>query len=85
MSAIDTAARTALGKYFADDPFRKQVDFAGEIGISPGHLGDLIRGRRRPSFEIAKKIEHLTGGLIRLDDWVCLKEAAPAKRKRRAA
>ena len=43
--------------------FRKritQVDFAKKIGISRGHLGQIIAGTKHPSRKLAKKIEEET-------------------------
>lgn len=48
----------------------KQIDFAKAVGISPGFLNDILKGRRRPSFEKAVKIQLETGGVVALDMWV---------------
>lgn len=34
---------------------------ADKLGTSPGYLHDLERGRRRPSPQLAKTIERITG------------------------
>ncbi len=39
-------------------------DFAKEIGISRGHLQEIVSGKRRPSIKLAKKIEELTEGKV---------------------
>lgn len=38
--------------------------FAGDLSISNSYLYQLIRGERRPSLELAQKIERLTQGEI---------------------
>jgi transcriptional regulator with XRE-family HTH domain len=38
-----------------------QTEFAQALGISPGHVGDLERGRRKVSLPIAARLEALTG------------------------
>lgn len=39
----------------------KQQDFADKIGISQPHLNQIISGNKRPSPEVAARIEKLTG------------------------
>ena len=39
----------------------RPADLARQIGVSPGHIGDLISGRRRLTIEIAGAIERVTG------------------------
>ena len=48
----------------------KQIEFAKAVGISLGFLNDILKGRRRPSFEKAVKIQLETGGVVALDMWV---------------
>lgn len=89
MSDLNTPARKALEAYFQRDGAETKVSFSNELGISQGFLIDIIKGRKRPSYEIAKGIEHLTKGLIRLDDWVLVGSVrripSKAKAKTRAA
>lgn len=40
----------------------KQTEFARRVGVSRVHLGEILRGRRRPSIGLAKKIEQATDG-----------------------
>lgn len=37
---------------------------AERVGTPPAHLYNLLSGVRRPKYELAKKIEAATGGLI---------------------
>ena len=39
----------------------KPSEAATLLGISRGHMGDLIHGRRSPSFDLALKIERTWG------------------------
>lgn len=38
--------------------------FAETVGIDPGHLHSILRGRRRPSVKLARKIEEATDGKV---------------------
>ena len=42
----------------------KQHIFAKSIGVSQGHINSMIKGRRKPSVALAKKIEKATSGEI---------------------
>lgn len=37
-----------------------QAVFADRLGISPGHIGDLERGHRKLTIELAAKIEEIS-------------------------
>lgn len=41
-----------------------QVDFAKRLGISRGHLGQILYGTKHPSRKLAKKIEEETEGKV---------------------
>lgn len=41
-----------------------QVDFAKRLGISRGHLGQILHGTKHPSRKLAKKIEAETEGKV---------------------
>lgn len=41
-----------------------QVDFAKKLGISRGHLGQIIAGTKHPSRKLAKNIEDITNGQV---------------------
>lgn len=71
------------GKDMDIDALRKDLgisktEFARQIGVSDGHVGDLISGRRKLSLELAAKIEAATNrtGLV---------EAVLARKMGRAA
>jgi len=36
-------------------------DIAEKVGISPTHISDIIHGRKRPSPDLALKLEKVTG------------------------
>ena len=47
--------------------FRKNLTvkkFAGDLGISPSYLYQLLRGERKPSLQLAHKIEKYTKGEV---------------------
>jgi HTH-type transcriptional regulator/antitoxin HigA len=39
----------------------KKIDFAAELGIRPGHLSELLQGKRNISAALAIRIENLLG------------------------
>lgn len=57
-----------LKKYFDKQPYGSKTMFAGKVGITPTYLGLLIRKARRPSAEMAKKIEKATKGEVTMHD-----------------
>lgn len=40
---------------------KTEVEFSGELGISQAHLNEIKNGKKRPSPELASKIEAITG------------------------
>ncbi|RMF03089.1 MAG: helix-turn-helix domain-containing protein [Alphaproteobacteria bacterium] len=48
---------------------RTQADWARELGVSPGYLHALINGAKRPSLDLALRIERLTGGAVPVQSW----------------
>jgi transcriptional regulator with XRE-family HTH domain len=42
----------------------KQTEFAKKLEVSRVHLGEILRGRRRPSISLAKRIEETTNGKV---------------------
>ena len=53
-----------LKQYFKDEPDGAKKEMAEHLGITPTWLGLLLRKARRPSPELAKKIEKATQGLV---------------------
>ena len=53
-----------LKQYFKDEPYGAKKEMAEHLGITPTGLGLLLRKARRPSPELAKKIEKATQGLV---------------------
>lgn len=49
-----------LKTYFKQQPYGSKSIFAEKLGITPTWLGLLIRKARRPSPELAKRIEKAT-------------------------
>jgi transcriptional regulator with XRE-family HTH domain len=56
-----------------------QAAFAQRLGVSPGHVGDLERGHRRLTVELAAKIEEVSDrrGIV---DFVVSQKRADAMR-----
>lgn len=53
-----------LKKYFKDEPYGSKKLMAEKLGITQTWLGLLISKTRKPSPELAKKIEKATKGLV---------------------
>lgn len=53
-----------LRQYFKQQPYGTKSIMAQKLGITPTWLGLLIRKARRPSPELAKKIEKATDGQV---------------------
>jgi len=53
-----------LIQYFEEEPYGAKKEMAEYLGITPTWLGLLLNGTRRPSPELAKKIEKATQGLV---------------------
>lgn len=53
-----------LKEYFKGEPHGSKKEMADYLGITPTWLGLLMRKVRRPSAELAKKIEKATQGLV---------------------
>ena len=52
-----------LGKYLKKCSILKS-HFALDVGISPAFVTYIIQGKRRPSPEVAQKIENVTHGMV---------------------
>ena len=53
-----------LRQYFKTEPYGAKKLFAEKVGITPTYLGLLLRKARRPSAELAKRIEKATKGQV---------------------
>lgn len=52
---------------------------AGEtLGVSHGHLSNILKGRDNPGLALAARIEGLTGGAVPAVSWVGETSAEPA-------
>ncbi len=49
---------------------KKQFEFAKELGISNAALSRLIKGHQKPTLEFAFRLEIITGGKVRAQEWV---------------
>jgi DNA-binding XRE family transcriptional regulator len=47
-----------------------RAEVATKLGISPGHLSDILNGRSKPGLETAFDIKDLTGGEIYPESWL---------------
>lgn len=57
-----------LEEYFATEPKGAIGEMAGYLGITQTWMSLLLNGHRRPSPELAIKIEKATQGLVTRDD-----------------
>ena len=57
-----------LREYLAAEQIR-QADLAKRWGLPESTLSDILRGRRDPSMEMARKIKRLSGGAVTLESW----------------
>lgn len=57
-----------LKQYFKQEPYGAKSIFAEKVSITPTYLGLLIRKARRPSAELAKRIEKATKGKVSAAD-----------------
>ncbi len=48
----------------------KQRELAEAFGISRPHLSLLLAGKKRPSLELAVRIEQMTDGAVPVTSWV---------------
>lgn len=55
-------------KEYLDLIGKKQKDFAVELGVSGAHVSDLVKGKKKPSPDLATKIEDLTNGEVKASD-----------------
>ena len=58
-----------------------QREFARRLGVSEGHVSNVVRGKRRPSLALVLRISELTG----IDVGQIVGGPARARRGRRAA
>lgn len=63
-----------LQKYLKTNGMR-QVELARRLGLSNGYLHNLLRGNRRPSLDMALRIERATDGAVPVQAWA-IEEAA---------
>ena len=57
-----------LKMYFKDEPYGAKKEMADYLGITQTWMGLLIAKKRKPSPELAKKIQKATQGLVKAKD-----------------
>jgi transcriptional regulator with XRE-family HTH domain len=62
-----------------------QADWAKRFGVSSSYLSDLLNGKKRPSLDLAFKIERETSGRVLASSWVDVFPAQPVKKPRQDA
>lgn len=67
-----------LADYLAQKGLTQAV-FARKIGVSQGSVARYLKGERRPNWAVLQRIQKVTGGAVRPEDFF------DAPRKRRAA
>ena len=55
---------------YADAFNGKQGDLAETFGISRAYLSLLLAGKKRPSLELAVRIERMTSGAVPVASWI---------------
>lgn len=60
---------------FINQSGETQTAWAARLGVSKSYLSDLLGGKRRPSLDLAFRIERATGGAVPAAVWV---QTAPA-------
>jgi transcriptional regulator with XRE-family HTH domain len=63
-------------KEWLDSAGLRQVRIADKLGVTPGYVCQLISGEKRPSLELAAKIELATDGAVSMRDWFTPEEIA---------
>ncbi|MEO8530854.1 MAG: helix-turn-helix transcriptional regulator [Deltaproteobacteria bacterium] len=53
-----------------DQSGKNRTEWAATLGISKSHLSDLLSGHRKPSLDLAARIERETGGRVLAVSWV---------------
>lgn len=48
-----------------------QREFAIELGVTPEMVNHILRGRRRPSLDLAFRIAELSDGYVPVSAWRC--------------
>lgn len=51
-----------------------QAAVADALGVSRGYFSDLVNGNKKPSLEMALRIQLMTGGVIGLQEWFSKEE-----------
>lgn len=57
-----------LREYFATEPYGAKKEMSDYLGITLTWLGVIMSKRRRPSAELARKIEKATQGLVTIKE-----------------
>jgi hypothetical protein len=60
---------TIFEKWFTLDGAPSKIDFAKQIGKSPGYITDLCKKRCMPSLKMAFKISEMTNGEVPITGW----------------
>lgn len=59
----------SLWKYLRENDIT-QRSFASKLGSTPTYLCLLLHGKVTPGLRIAHKIECLTNGVVKVEDWI---------------
>lgn len=47
-----------------------QAEWARRVEVTRGYFSQLTQGHKEPSLRVAYRIERVTGGAVRMQDWV---------------
>ncbi|WP_299558675.1 helix-turn-helix transcriptional regulator [uncultured Sulfitobacter sp.] len=57
-------------KKFISQSDCNQAEWAKRIDVSASYLSDLLRGKKRPSLDLAFRIERATCGAVPASSWI---------------
>jgi transcriptional regulator with XRE-family HTH domain len=73
-------AMTQLSSYIKGAGMTQRA-FAAAVNIAPGHLSEIITGKKRPGLALAFAIERQTLGQVPASSWVPVSQCKPALRQ----
>lgn len=47
-----------------------QAEWARRVGVTRGYFSQLVKEEKQPSLQVAYDLEQVTGGAVRMQDWV---------------
>ena len=63
------AGHVLLNDFLESDCYRLQLEFARAVDCSESHLSTLRSGKKRPSLDLAARIERASNGAVPMGSW----------------